>query len=149
MKGKRPSDHTAYSSWINPMTEDKQNHLAGADLATGSPEPGQPQLHVYGTLPENHPFYAIVGRVTSEMSHLEHVLDEIIWKLSGLNPALASCITFQLVGATPRFRAIIALGKFKKIRNNLIVEALPEAHSPQGSKRFEHSGSISYRPEAR
>jgi hypothetical protein len=124
MKGKRPSAHTAHSLWINPMTEDKQNHLVAADFAAGSPELGQSQLHVYGTLPENHPFYTIVGRVTSEMSHLEHVLDEIIWKLSGLNPALASCITSQLMGAAPRFRAIIALGKFRKVRNNLIESAV-------------------------
>src|SRR5262245_35059281 len=31
------------------------------------------------TLPEEHPFYALVGRVASEWAHLEHILDTTIW----------------------------------------------------------------------
>jgi hypothetical protein len=34
-----------------------------------------------GPLPEDHPFYALVGRVASEWAHLEHIVDLTIWEL--------------------------------------------------------------------
>jgi hypothetical protein len=85
---------------------------------------GSAKLSIHTPLPVEHPFYALIGRVTSEWSHLEHALDQIIWGLSGISPHLGACITGQIMGATPRFLAIIALAtakgvdeaKIKKVR---------------------------------
>ena len=30
-----------------------------------------------------HPIYQMVGQVASEWAHLEHLLDELIWRLAG------------------------------------------------------------------
>jgi hypothetical protein len=64
-------------------------------------------------LPEHHPFYAIVGRVISEWSHVEHILDETIWGLLGASDeksqVLAACVTSQIMGVGPRCKAILTL----------------------------------------
>lgn len=64
-------------------------------------------------LPELHPLYALVGRVASEWSHLEHILDAIIWELARIPPNVSACITAQILGAYPRFLTIIALGTMR------------------------------------
>jgi hypothetical protein len=61
-------------------------------------------------LPENHPFYAAVGRIASEWSHIEHLLDQTIWDLAGINAQVGACITSQIMGVGPRCKAIITLG---------------------------------------
>jgi hypothetical protein len=45
-----------------------------------------PRVTIHGPLPEDHPFYALVGRVASEWAHLEHILDTTIWDLLGIVP---------------------------------------------------------------
>jgi hypothetical protein len=40
---------------------------------------------------------------------LEHVLDLIIWDLAGVGEQRVACITAQINGATPRYRAIVSL----------------------------------------
>jgi hypothetical protein len=60
-------------------------------------------------LPEEHPFYSMVGRVASEWSHLEHWLDVAIWELAGVRPKKGACITSQIMGVGPRCRVIIML----------------------------------------
>jgi hypothetical protein len=59
--------------------------------------------------PPEHPIYALVGRVASGWAHLEHALDLIIWDLAGTLPENVACITAQINGATPRYRAIVSL----------------------------------------
>jgi hypothetical protein len=66
--------------------------------------------YVFRPLPQKDPIYRLVGLVAATWAHFERGLDSIIGHLlpeeSSLYP---SCITAQLIGATPRFNAIIAL----------------------------------------
>jgi len=68
---------------------------------------------VLSSLPPEHPFYCIIGRVAAEGARLEHTLDLIIWELAGVDHKLGSCITGQLAGAYGRFNAIQALAAAK------------------------------------
>lgn len=78
----------------------------GSYTTTGYP----PVFRVYGPLPEDHPFYALVGRVASEWAHLEHIVDLTIWGLLGVNEALAACLTSQYPGIGQRCNAVCSLG---------------------------------------
>lgn len=66
-----------------------------------------------GPLPDDHPFYALVGRVASEWSHLEHIVDLTIWQLLGVDHRLAACLTAQYPGIPARCNAIQSLGAAK------------------------------------
>jgi hypothetical protein len=61
--------------------------------------------------PADHPIYSLVGRVASAAAHLEHTLDLIIWDLARIDHQAGACITAQLTGAQPRYRAIISILK--------------------------------------
>lgn len=58
--------------------------------------------------PEGHQIFQLIGRVAVEWAHLEHVLDRIIWSLAGAISARAACITAQIMGATNRYKTIVA-----------------------------------------
>ena len=76
----------------------------------------------YIPLPENHPFYAMIGKVASQWAHLEHILDCTIWELLGSIPQVeAACVTSQLMGVRPRCQAIISLCTSRGIASELIV----------------------------
>jgi len=62
----------------------------------------------YVSPPEDHGIYQLIGRVTAEWARLDHALDRIIWTLAGLLYQEGGCITSQLMGATSRYRVIIA-----------------------------------------
>ena len=67
------------------------------------------RLRVHTNLPADHSFYAMVGRVASEWSNLEHTLDLIIWDLvsfraNGLGANVVACITSQIMGVAPDAR---------------------------------------------
>jgi hypothetical protein len=66
-------------------------------------------LSVFRKPEDNHPIYALIGRVASEWAHMEHRLDEIIWSLSGMPWPIAASMTGQMVGHFGRYNAIIAL----------------------------------------
>jgi hypothetical protein len=87
-----------------------------------------------GPLPEDHPFYALVGRVASEWAHLEHIVDLTIWKLLGVDNRLAACLTAQYPGIGQRCNAVCALGiargltkdqvkPFRKLRSEAFDDA--------------------------
>ena len=61
-----------------------------------------PWLLAPGPLPEDHPFYALVGRVASEWAHLEHIIDLTIWKLLDVDDRLGACLTAQYPGVGHR-----------------------------------------------
>ena len=90
------------------MTERKDytlNAEPGKYEVTGEPV----AFRLYWHLPENHQIYNTVGRIASEWSHLEHMLDLIIWDLMQHEDAKVACITSQLMGAESRLRAIMNL----------------------------------------
>ncbi len=74
--------------------------------------------------PENHEIYNLIGRVSSEWAQLEHVLDMLIWRLSGLDGPAGHCITGQLLGHAPRFYAVIALLKHHGFATDLQTDAV-------------------------
>ncbi len=81
-------------------------------------------VRIYSPLPSDHPFYAFVGRVASEWSHLEHILDQTIWVLAswqttGFSHQMAACITSQILGVPPRCRVISALIAQRKLDSSL------------------------------
>jgi hypothetical protein len=87
-------------------------------------------VRVHRGLPDEHEFYATVGRVASEAAHLEHMLDLIIWEFFGAEQVKAACVTSQLFGPAPRFQAIISL---------CINSGLAEATVKQARKLLESS----------
>jgi hypothetical protein len=81
---------------------------------------GNAQLRVHEPLPDDHPFYQMIGRVASEWAHVEHVLDLIIWELADLVPQKGACITAQLMGTAPRYRAISTLAQQMGLKKRLV-----------------------------
>jgi len=84
-----------------------------------------PTVRSYSPLPADHPFYAMVGRVASEWSHLEHILDMTIWdllswKTTGLTGSLMASVTSQILGVNPRCKAIAALGAARGLQDSLL-----------------------------
>jgi hypothetical protein len=75
-----------------------------------------------GPLPERHPFYAFIDRISSEWVHLERALDTIIWELALIERELGPCITGQLNGYWPRINAIMSLATAKAIDKALVRE---------------------------
>jgi hypothetical protein len=96
------------TGWLSGNTSQPQPRQINMVAASGgfSFEFAEAALTIHKPLPEDHQFYAIVGRVASEWSHLEHILDLTIWELTGLRPEVAACITSQILGVNPRCKAI-------------------------------------------
>ena len=70
-------------------------------------------LSVHGPMPDDHPMLAVVGQIANQWAHIEHTLDMIIWRLAEVEEKKGSCITAQLVGSYPRFKAIISLATIR------------------------------------
>jgi hypothetical protein len=89
---------------------------------------GSLAVQAYGPLPDDHPFYNMVGRVASEWSHLEHVLDQIIWDLllsrtKEWFPVNAlACVTAQIMGVGPRCKAIISLAAHCELNESRVIK---------------------------
>ncbi len=92
--------HTVIANFAMPMA-------FAAAIATGGV--ADLRVEILEPLPESHPVYALVGRVASEWSHFEGVLDTIIWKLARLPAPLGAAITAQIMGAGNRLVTIRSL----------------------------------------
>ena len=88
-------------------------------------------------LPDDHPFYAVIGRVAAEWSQLEHLLDIIIWDLSGVEHDAGACITAQMMGVGNRLQAIMALGERRSLSKKIPerVNSLTEKSFKPGEAR--------------
>lgn len=75
-------------------------------------------------LPDDHPMQRLIGRVATEWANLEHSLDIVIWSLLGGSKRAAACVTSQLMGATPRFRSVIALVKMSLLDDEMKKELI-------------------------
>ncbi len=78
------------------------------------------EASVRSPLPESHPIYADIGRVAAQWAQLEHILDLTIWDLASIAPERGACITGQVMGARPRFQAIIALCMSCNLKKQII-----------------------------
>ena len=95
--------------------------------------PGKPSIEI---APADHPIYSLVGRVASAWAHLEHALDLIIWDLSEIDPQRTACITAQMLGAGPRYKAVYSL---LQQRNTDEFRQLGEEAKELMNKTFDHS----------
>jgi hypothetical protein len=86
---------------------------------------------VFGRPPVDHPIYAQIGRIASEWSHVENLLDAIICELASLPARQGACITGQMMGYAPRLNAIIGL----LIDRNVDRKLVDKAHSLMDSLR--------------
>jgi hypothetical protein len=55
------------------------------------------------------PYHMQVGRIASQWAALDHAIDQAIWKLAEISPALGACITTQLTSTATRLRVMWAL----------------------------------------
>jgi hypothetical protein len=66
------------------------------------------------------PFYHAVGRVAQAWAILEYTIDGAIWNLAQVSREQGACITAQLTGLLPRFRALIALAAHRGVSEETI-----------------------------
>ncbi len=93
-----------------------QEHGFGADTGEYAVVGYPATFAVHAPLPKDHPFYAVVGRIASEWSHIEHILDMIIWELARIDPQAGACITSAIMGVGPRCRVILTLGAMRGLK---------------------------------
>ena len=98
------------------MTKKREMKAATGSLMTS----GRATLSARGRLPEGHSFYAKIGRVAALSAQLEHLLDLMIWELTKGEQAALSCITGQMIGSGPRFRAIKALCELRGVSRDTL-----------------------------
>jgi len=70
---------------------------------------------VFRPLREDHPCFALVGRIASEQARIEYALDILIAQMLGVPYGLSTCVTGQMVGPTPRYNAIYQLAHERRL----------------------------------
>ena len=103
---------------------------------------GRAILSVHAPLPEDHPMLSIIGQVANQWAHIEHVLDLIIWDLSGMGPREGAwCITAKLVGPRTRFKTIISLAHQFGLSGEIIKRTTDLMNSTEegGRKKKSHN----------
>ena len=63
-----------------------------------------------------------IGRVAMIWSQFEFFLSETIWELANVDRNVGACITAQMIGPNPRFKALVALMHFRGANQDLIGE---------------------------
>ena len=124
------------------MTKKELPSIVGSLNITEPEETLSAEAYILEMPPDDHPVYNRIGRVVSFWSHVEHMLDVIIWKLSDCDPEKGACITGQISGYVPRMNIIIGLLIAKKLDTALIEQAhklMDKMRSPsQERNRFVH-----------
>jgi hypothetical protein len=92
----------------------------------------------YDKPPDNHPIYGFVGRVCVEWASLEHCLDRLIWSLGYTISSRGACITSQLMGATARYKVLLA---------QLHLRAFSEPEFGKYAQRVRSLMTASYEPQ--
>jgi hypothetical protein len=69
------------------------------------------------------PHFSATGHVAANWAMLEFLIDQVIWKLAGLDPEPGACLTAQFPSIHSRMRALIALLQLKGADKALIKEA--------------------------
>ena len=73
-----------------------------------------------------------IGRVAMIWSQFEFFVSETIWELANLDRSAGACLTAQMIGPNPRFKALVALMHFRKANQNLIDEMNSLSGTAQG-----------------
>lgn len=98
--------------------------ITGSANITLDPIGVEATAEVWDRPPETHPIYAKIGRVASNWSHVEHILDVIILDLSNEFSQNTAAITGQLSGPGPRCSVILALLEVKALSNKELVKQI-------------------------
>jgi hypothetical protein len=89
-------------------------------------------LSLHAPMPDNHPMLSVIGQIANQWAHIEHTLDTIVWRLAEVEPKKGSCITAQLTGSYPRFKAIISLATIRGLDKQLISDITQMMNRMQG-----------------
>jgi hypothetical protein len=81
----------------------------------------QAHIEIFNPLSDDHPCYALVGLIASEAARIEHFLDQAIANVSGMDHALAACLTGQMIGPNPRFSALLQLARQRALPKEVIA----------------------------
>jgi len=80
----------------------------------------QVRVEIHEPLPQGHPFYALIGQISSDWARIEAILDIIIWNLAEVEPHRGACITAQLMGIRPRCLTVLALGTYHGLHKDVL-----------------------------
>ena len=61
-----------------------------------------------------------IEKIAAIWGHFEFYVSETIWQLANVDRNAGACLTAQLIGPGPRFRALVALLHFRKANKDLI-----------------------------
>ncbi|MFL9824238.1 hypothetical protein [Rhodoplanes sp. SY1] len=73
-----------------------------------------------------------LGRVAAMWSDFEFVINETIWELSNVSRKAGACLTAQMIGPGPRFRALLSLVKLHGGSADLIKDLSKHARKAEG-----------------
>jgi hypothetical protein len=111
-----------------PMTDVK---LSATSLTT-TVFSSSSTMAIQAPMADDHPMLAVVGQIVNQWAHIEHVLDTIIWRLADVEAKKGSCITAQLTGSFPRFKAIISLATIRGLDGKMISDMTQMMFRMQG-----------------
>lgn len=59
------------------------------------------------------PYYAAVGKIATNWAFLETYVNRFIWELMDVEQFVGACLTSQIIAPSNRFRALIALVRYR------------------------------------
>jgi hypothetical protein len=65
-------------------------------------------------------FHTLSGRIASQYALLEHSINQTIWRLAEVQPALGACITTQIGSTTSKLKTVVALLSLRDSSEHLI-----------------------------
>ncbi|SOE17478.1 hypothetical protein SAMN05877838_2378 [Hoeflea halophila] len=71
------------------------------------------QANSYPPDSELNLYYLLVGRVAMGWAAFETRINHTIWRLAGVEQYAGACLTAQITAPVPRFKALVALAKFR------------------------------------
>ncbi len=96
-------------------------------------------------------FYELIGRVVSDWSALELLVNDCIWAFSGVPFGFGACMTSQIYNIDARFRALVAAMRLRQAPETLIkkVNKFHENSRTAAQKRNRVVHDIWYLDETR
>jgi hypothetical protein len=115
----------------------KPSRIIGTGVLVAGSAKVEATARVFRRLPPDHPVHNLVGRVANEWAFVEHLLDEIIWHLAGLDAPTGACLTAQIVGSWSRMLTITALCTHRGVGQpvlNQISDVARQLHGVQARR---------------
>lgn len=80
--------------------------LKGASVSV---DQGRINAQAFRPLPDKYAVYHQVGLIAAEGARIEHMLDQSIAYVAGLDLRIGACFTGQMIGPAPRFSTLLHL----------------------------------------